>query len=165
MSEPVMMSDRKGHNGITEDGTSTTLNAQEKERPIVGETAVRRLTPLECERLQGFPDGWTDIGEWVDSKGKKHKEADSPRYKALGNSICTPFWFWLLRRISAQYERPATLGSLFDGISGFPLCWAKCNGAKYVLWSSEIEEFPIAVAKRHFGDEETGEVGDIEKYL
>ena len=48
---------------------------------------VRRLTPLECERLQGFPDGWTDIGEWVDSKGKKHKAADSPRYKALGNSI------------------------------------------------------------------------------
>ena len=36
------------------------------------ETIVRRLTPLECERLQGFPDGWTDIGEWVDSKGKKH---------------------------------------------------------------------------------------------
>ena len=76
--EPVMMSDRKGHNGITEDGTATTLNAQEKERPIVGDTAVRRLTPLECERLQGFPDGWTDIGEWTDTKGKKHKEADCP---------------------------------------------------------------------------------------
>lgn len=51
---------------------------------------VRRLTPLECERLQGYPDGWTDIGEWVDSKGKKHKEADSPSYKALGNSIAIP---------------------------------------------------------------------------
>lgn len=48
---------------------------------------VRRLTPLECERLQGFPDGWTDIGEWIDSNGKKHKEADSPRYKALGNML------------------------------------------------------------------------------
>ena len=66
---------------------------------------VRRLTPMECERLQGFPDGWTDIGEWVDTKGKKHKEADSPRYKALGNSIALPFWFYLLRRISATYER------------------------------------------------------------
>ena len=153
MSEPVMMSDRKGHNGITEDGTSTTLNAQEKERPIVGETAVRRLTPLECERLQGFPDGWTDIGEWVDSKGKKHKEADSPRYKALGNSICTPFWFWLLRRISAQYERPATLGSLFDGIGGFPYCWERCNGPGTAVWASEIEEFPIAVTKKHFPEE------------
>lgn len=41
--------------------------------------AVRRLTPLECERLQGFPDGWTDIGEWVDSKGKKRQTADSAR--------------------------------------------------------------------------------------
>ena len=48
---------------------------------------VRRLTPLECERLQGFPDHWTDLGEWTDSKGKRHKDADRPRYKALGNSI------------------------------------------------------------------------------
>lgn len=39
---------------------------------------VRRLTPMECERLQGYPDGWTDIGEWMDSKGKRHKDADSP---------------------------------------------------------------------------------------
>lgn len=112
---------------------------------------VRRLTPLECERLQGYPDGWTDIGEWVDSKGKKHKESsDSARYKALGNSIALPFWFYLLRRISAQYERPATLGSLFDGIGGFPLCWERCNGKGTALWASEIEEFPIAVTKVRF---------------
>ena len=151
--QPIMMSDRKGHNGITEDGTSTTLNAQEKERPVVGTSIVRRLTPTECERLQGFPDGWTDIGDWVDSKGKKHKAADSPRYKALGNSIALPFWFWLLRRISAQYERPATLGSLFDGIGGFPLCWERCNGKGTAIWASEIEEFPIAVTKKHFPEE------------
>ena len=115
-------------------------------------SVVRRLTPLEAERLQGYPDGWTDIGEWVDSKGKKHKPADSPRYKALGNSIALPFWFWLLRRISAQYYRPATLGSLFDGIGGFPLCWERCNGQGTALWASEIEEFPIAVTKKRFGD-------------
>lgn len=126
---------------------------------------VRRLTPLECERLQGFPDGWTDIGEWTDSKGKKHKDADSPRYKALGNSIAIPFWFYLLRRISAQYERPATLGSLFSGIGGFELCWERCNGHGTAIWSSEIEEFPIAVAKKHFGDDETGDPGDVSKYL
>lgn len=114
---------------------------------------VRRLTPLECERLQGFPDGWTDIGEWEDGNGKKHKEADSPRYKALGNSIATPFWFYLLRRISAQYERPATLGSLFSGIGGFEYCWEKCNGEGTAIWASEIEEFPIAVTKRHFPEE------------
>ena len=110
---------------------------------------VRRLTPLECERLQGFPDGWTDIGEWVDSKGKVHKEStDSARYKALGNSIALPFWQYLARRICAQYERDITMGSLFDGIGGFPYVFERC-GAKAV-WASEIEEFPIAVTKRHF---------------
>ena len=99
----------------------------------------------------GFPDGWTDIGDWTDSKGKVHKgDSDSPRYKALGNSIATPFWFWLLRRISATYERPATLGSLFDGIGGFPYCWEKCNGEGTAIWASEIEEFPIAVTKLRF---------------
>lgn len=122
-------------------------------------TIVRRLTPLECERLQGFPDGWTAIGEWdegkqeryyIDSSGKRKKVADSARYKALGNSIATPFWFYLLRRIAAQYERPATLGSLFDGIGGFPYCWERCNGEGTAIWASEIEEFPIAVTKEHF---------------
>lgn len=97
--------------------------------------------------------GWTDIGEWTDTKGKKHKAADSQRFKALGNSIALPFWFYLLRRISAQYERPATLGSLFDGIGGFPLCWERCNGSGTAIWASEIEEFPIAVTKKHFPEE------------
>ena len=151
--QPILMSDRKGHNGITDDGTATTLTSQEKERPIIGQSIVRRLTPMECERLQGFPDGWTDIGEWVDTKGKKHKEADSPRYKALGNSIALPFWQFLARRICAQYERPVTMASLFDGIGGFPLVFERC-GAKAV-WASEIEEFPIAVTKIHFPEEET----------
>lgn len=112
---------------------------------------VRRLTPLECERLQGYPDGWTDIGEWVDSKGKRHDSSDSARYKALGNSIALPFWHWLMRRISAQYVGTPTLGSLFDGIGGFPLCWERINGKGTALWASEIEEFPIAVTKYHFG--------------
>lgn len=126
-----------------------SLNYQ---NPIRLKQTVRRLTPLECERLQGYPDGWTDIGPWTDSKGKLHKESsDTARYKALGNSIALPFWFWLMRRISAQYERPATLGSLFDGIGGFPLCWERCNGPGTALWASEIEEFPMAVTKHHFG--------------
>ena len=120
---------------------------------LVQPNTVRRLTPLECERLQGYPDGWTDIGEWQDSSGKKRKEADSPRYKALGNSIALPFWKWLLKRISAQYERDATLGSLFDGIGGFPLCWEQINGKGSARWASEIEEFPIAVTKLRFGNE------------
>lgn len=112
---------------------------------------VRRLTPLECERLQGFPDGWTDIGEWVDSKGKKRQTADSARYKALGNSIALPPWKWVLKRLCAQYEHDATMASLFDGIGGFPLVWEQLNGKGSCLWASEIEEFPMAVTRKHFG--------------
>ncbi len=114
---------------------------------------VRRLTPMECERLQGFPDGWTDIGEWRDSKGKLRKPSDSPRYKALGNSIALPFWDFLAKRISAQYLRPVTLGSLYDGIGGFPLVFERHNGKGTARWASEIEEFPIAVTKLRFGED------------
>lgn len=114
---------------------------------------VRRLTPMECERLQGYTDGWTDIGEWMDSKGKRHKDADSPRYKALGNSIALPFWDFLAKRISAQYLRPVTMGSLFDGIGGFPLVFERHNGKGTARWASEIEEFPIAVTKLRFGED------------
>lgn len=111
---------------------------------------VRRLTPLEYERLQGFPDNWTDIGAWTDSKGKLHKESsDSARYKAMGNSIALPPWKWVLKRLCANYERDATLGSLFDGVGGFPLIWSQLNGVGSVKWASEVEEFPIAVTKRH----------------
>ena len=112
---------------------------------------VRRLTPLECERLQGYPDGWTDIGEYLDAQGRRRQASDTARYRALGNSIALPFWGWLIRRISAQYERSATLGSLFDGIGGFPLCWERCNGKGTALWASEIDEFCVAVTKKRFG--------------
>lgn len=140
-------------------GQSLNLNNTVRQNMV-----VRRLTPLECERLQGFPDHWTDIGEWydsqtgegywVDSLGKRHKTADSPRYKALGNSIALPFWDFLAKRISAQYLRPVTMGSLFDGIGGFPFVFERHNGKGTARWASEIEEFPIAVTKLRFGEEE-----------
>ena len=133
-----------GHEGSISDYTAI----------LQSESSVRRLTPLECERLQGYPDYWTDIGDWVDSKGKRRKTSDTARYKALGNSIALPFWQWLLNRISDQYKYTPTLGSLFDGIGGFPLCWEKKNGKGTALWASEIEEFPIAVTKKHFPEEE-----------
>ena len=84
---------------------------------------------------------------------------------------CSPFWYQLLGNISAVLEaedtqpRKHTLGSLFDGIGGFPLCWAMHNGAETVRWNSEIEEFPEAVVTRHFGDEDLGIEGDISKYI
>jgi DNA (cytosine-5)-methyltransferase 1 len=107
---------------------------------------------LECERLQGYPDGWTDIGEWTDSNGKRHKTADAARYKALGNSIALPPWKWVLKRICACYERDATMASLFDGIGGFPYLWEQLNGKGTCLWASEIEEFPMAVTKVRIGE-------------
>ena len=124
-----------------------------KERTVVADrAAVRRLTPLECERLQGYPDGWTDIGEWSDSKGKRHQTTDSARYKALGNSIALPYWRYLLKRISAQFEYTPTMASLFDGIGGFPYLWEGINGKGTCLWASEIEEFPMAVTKLRIGE-------------
>nr|DAP05748.1 MAG TPA: Cytosine specific methyltransferase [Bacteriophage sp.] len=114
---------------------------------------VRRLTPMECERLQGFPDGWTDIGEWIDEEGRTHKQADSPRYKALGNSIALPFWYWMFFRMAEHLPEKATLGSLFDGIGGFPLCWESIHGKGMARWASEIEKFPIAVTKLRFPEE------------
>lgn len=120
---------------------------------VITNMVVRRLTPMECERLQGFPDHWTDIGELTDEKGKKHKDADSPRYKALGNSIALPFWDWMLRRMARYLPEGATLGSLFDGIAGFPLIWERIHGKGTARWASEIEPFPIAVTKKHFPEE------------
>lgn len=121
---------------------------------------VRRLTPTECERLQGYPDGWTDLGEWIDSKGKAHKDADTPRYKALGNSIALPQWYYVLGGIADRLPDNATLGSLFDGIGGFPYVWAQLHAGRKELcvWASEIEEFPIAVTKKWFPEVEDGKL-------
>ena len=60
---------------------------------VVNCHGVRRLLPVECERLQGFPDGWTDIP----FRGKP--AADGPRYRALGNSMAVPCMAWIGRRI------------------------------------------------------------------
>lgn len=127
------------------------LNCMHDQQSVINRYGVRRLTPLECERLQGFPDGWTDIGEWVDNKGKKHESSDAARYKALGNSIALPPWRWVLKRLSGNYSRRATMASLFDGIGGFPLIWEEINGKGSCLWASEIEEFAIAVTKKRIG--------------
>ena len=179
---------------------------------------VRRLTPLECERLQGYRDGWTALpaiedmteeeyefwkavllekaeregkarlsedgvweiwrfippenedeeGHWENAhkqykdKTKKQmvawynrsfcKDTDGSRYRAMGNSIALPSWRWVLKRISAMYEREATMASLFDGVGGFPLIWEQINGKGSCLWASEIELFPIAVTRYRFGE-------------
>lgn len=160
--------DSQGRRVYDENGKFPSLQAREKaggnQQTVLTEIApmekmirwiVRRLTPTECERLQGYPDGWTDIGEWTDTKGKRHKPADTPRYKALGNSIALPQWFWIAQKMKQYLPAGATLGSLFDGIGGFPLVWETTYGKGTARWASEIEEFPIAVTKKWFADEES----------
>jgi DNA (cytosine-5)-methyltransferase 1 len=73
---------------VTEDGTG-------RGAPLWPERAtVRRLTPVECERLQGFPDGYTNITY------RNKPAADGPRYKALGNSMAVPVMRWIGERIN-----------------------------------------------------------------
>lgn len=114
-------------------------------------TIVRRLIPDECASLQGFPRNWCNIGDWIDSKGKKHKDSDAVKYRAYGNSLALPFWGWLAGKIQEQYDRPVEIASLFDGIGGFPLVFTRAGGR--AVWASEIEEFPIAVTKLRFPEQ------------
>ena len=159
----LYLSEKVGALNCMDDQQKILSAPRERESMANQNTVVRRLTPTECERLQNFPDKWTDLGDWVDSNGKKHRAADSPRYKAIGNSLALPFWRWLARRIVAQYEGDVTMGSLFDGISGFCLVFKECGAEP--IWTSEIEEFPKAVCRKHFGDEDTGEKGDLYEYF
>lgn len=150
-----------------------TLGCMHDQKAIIelSNGIVRRLTPLECERLQGYPDGWTAIGEivgynvytdeegneykdpireYTDGNGKRKKVTDSARYKALGNSISIPNWFYVLQKLTLYCGADTTMASLFDGIGGFPLIWETLNGKGSCVWASEIEEFPIAVTKFRF---------------
>ena len=88
--------DGSGKGALVQDDLSATLgthNSQTLFDMADGSMTVRRLTPTECERLQGFPDGWTDIPY----KGKPHP-SDTVRYKALGNSMAVP----VMRRIGER---------------------------------------------------------------
>lgn len=156
MGQPVvgtlLARDYKGV-GLADSLSKCVVERKPNELQRTVQYSIRRLTPVECERLQGFPDGYTDIGDWTDSKGKKHRYADSPRYKALGNSIALPQWFWLVQKMRPYLKEKPTLGSLFDGLGGFPLVWQRAYGEGTARWASEIEEFPMAVTKRRFGEE------------
>lgn len=106
-SDPIAMGDLNAHPAICRN-ICPTLKCGEDAAMVVSEIGdkpagvnpmlVRRLTPLECERLQGFPDGHTLIA-W---KGKPAEECpDGPRYKAIGNSMAVPVMRWIGKRIAA----------------------------------------------------------------
>lgn len=106
-SEPIAMGDLNAHTAICRNvcptlkcgGDGAMVASEIGDKPAgVSPMLVRRLTPLECERLQGFPDGHTLIA-W---KGKPAEECpDGPRYKAIGNSMAVPVMRWIGRRIAA----------------------------------------------------------------
>jgi DNA (cytosine-5)-methyltransferase 1 len=140
---------------------------------------IRRLTPTECARLQGFPDNWghlapynpADAEFWEDVRkthaeinGKKYKPVkdikkwydklhnDGAEYKMWGNGIALPNAEYVIRGIAEQGAK--TLGSLFDGSGGFPLAGAM-NGIA-PIWASEVEPYPIAVTKSRFKEVQNG---------
>jgi DNA (cytosine-5)-methyltransferase 1 len=85
----------EGAHGVTENSTTDPLQVGggkpgQGYQAIREGMAVRRLTPLECERLQGFPDGWTD------------GQSDSARYRQLGNAVAVPVVEWIGRRLTAM---------------------------------------------------------------
>ena len=84
--------------GISSDGTAYTLTARDRHAVSDG-LQVRRFSPIECERLQGFPDNHTLI-PW---RGKPAADCpDGPRYKAIGNSMAVPVMRWIGRKIKQE---------------------------------------------------------------
>ena len=81
------------------DDVSNTLTAVQKDNMVLDDVRIRRLTPLECERLQAFPDNWTKYGSDGDAI------SDTRRYKALGNAITVNVVEEIFFRILTSYER------------------------------------------------------------
>lgn len=119
--------------------------------------AVRRLTPRECERLQGFPDDHTLI-PW---RGKPAEQCpDGPRYKALGNSMAVPCMAWIGKRIAAQESQPLRSLSVCSGIEAASIAWEPLGWQPAAF--SEIEPFPSAVLAHHWPS--IPNLGDMTNY-
>lgn len=90
---PIVCLGNDNGKAAAEENIAPTLTAGNGHCPFIESdgSIVRRLTPVECERLQGFPDGYTQLG---DTK-------DAPRYRALGNSMAVPVMRWIGERIQA----------------------------------------------------------------
>ena len=89
--EPLVMRDKEGKpgggKGPLVSTTAFTLSTSNFHTISPNASVVRRLTPVECERLQGFPDNWTD------------GQADSNRYKQMGNAVAVPVVSWIINRM------------------------------------------------------------------
>ena len=128
--------------------SSVDRTRQDPEQTLVpsgGGMAVRRLTPRECERLQGFPDDHTLI-PW---RGKPAEQCpDGPRYKALGNSMAVPCMAWIGKRIAAQESQPLRYLSVCSGIEAASMAWEPLGWQPAAF--AEVEKFPSAVLAHHW---------------
>ena len=86
LAQTISFDTQFGSNATTFEDMSPTLKASQQPPSVTG-TSVRRLTPVECERLQGFPDGWTE------------GQSDTQRYKQMGNAVAVPVVEWLIGNI------------------------------------------------------------------
>lgn len=115
--EPIIIREREGKPGggkgallstdksFTIQRTNDQVLFERRDNREVQDYAVRRLTPKECERLQGFPDGWTQIAY----RGKAAEDCpDGPRYEALGNSMAVPCMRWIGERIQMIEEEESS---------------------------------------------------------
>lgn len=102
-----------------------------------GIDGVRRLTPLERERLQGFPDSWTGIGGM----------SVTARNRMVGNAVAVPVIEWIGRR----FPEPMTFGELFAGIGGFRLGLERAGHT--CLWANELDANACKVQRAHWPEE------------
>ncbi len=97
--------------GVGEDGAPMNTVTAASVPGVGWQATVRRLLPIECERLMGFPDNWTRI-VW---KGKPEEECpDAPRYKACGNSMCVNVMAWLGERIDEVNRKIPSREGIFE---------------------------------------------------
>jgi DNA (cytosine-5)-methyltransferase 1 len=93
VAQPIAFTTEQTPKFNQDQALTLTKSEAKHNQSVLTAMAVRRLTPTECERLQGFPDGYTDI----QPNGKP--TPDGPRYKALGNSMAVPCMAWIGQRI------------------------------------------------------------------
>lgn len=132
-----------------------TLTAQDRHGVLV-EGYIRRLTPIECERLQTLPDNYTAIGV-ID--GKEIPISNTQRYKMLGNGWTVDVIAHILSFIPETYLH--TVVSLFDGISCGQVALERAGKIYNQYYASEIDKYAIAVTQKNYPH--TMQLGDVTK--
>jgi len=132
-----------------------TLTAQDRHGILI-EGYIRKLTPIECERLQTLPDNYTAIGIF---DGKEKQISNTQRYKMLGNGWTVDVIAHILSFIPEKYLH--TVVSLFDGISCGQVALERAGKAYNQYYASEINKYVIAVTQKNYPH--TMQLGDVTK--